>query len=72
MDKTTKQLPAWAQDTLATLPPLLDYREAATTARCSIKTLRRRVDMQQLKTVRNGRRVLISRSDLIAFLLGGA
>ena len=60
------------QPTSATSPDYLLIGEAAEIARASIPTVRYWIQTRRLRARRPGRRVLIRRSDLLAFLDGAA
>jgi hypothetical protein len=72
MNKNQKRQPDWAEDLRLTLPPLLTRHEAAHAARLSVATIARRISLGELAVVRNGGRVLVSRSGLIEMLRGSA
>jgi excisionase family DNA binding protein len=67
---TKNKLPLWTDDLAASLPPLLDRREAASVLRCSTRTLDRRIRLGVLAATRHGDRVLIPRASIIDLLAG--
>jgi excisionase family DNA binding protein len=65
------QLPAWTEDLLAALPPLLTRDLSAKTLGVSKKTIDRRIRVGLLTMVRCGRRVLVPRVALVNYLTRG-
>jgi hypothetical protein len=71
MATNARPAPEWIGDLATALPPLLTYKESALAARCSIKTIRRRVRSGLLETCTHGGIVRIPRASLLR-LLGAA
>jgi excisionase family DNA binding protein len=69
---TRESLPPWAADILDTLPPLLTRDDAAKRLNLSESTLDRRIVDGSLVVVKNGRRVMIPRLELVKMLVASA
>lgn len=64
-------LTGWRADLYSSLAPLNLLPEAAAAARCSVRTMRRRVALGQVESVRHGRAILIPRGAIVK-MLGGS
>lgn len=69
VEQAPRDLPAWAQDILEMLPPLVARAAAAKVLDLSQKSLDRRIAEKALVAVRPGRRVLIPRLALVSYLV---
>jgi hypothetical protein len=67
-----RDLPPWAQDLLAILPPLLSRDDTVSETKLSRRTIDRRIREKRLKAIKIDGRVLIPRRALVEFLVGAA